>query len=87
LCRRGYPYHLGYATLLLETSFEQNVDKQLSPEFPNVDKLLELKGQRILADISSLNQENSVGLVSDADLTTKAQAWAARPARYSPSTT
>src|SRR5579859_7923041 len=34
----------------LEMSYEQNVDKQLSPEFPNIDRLLKLQGQRIVAD-------------------------------------
>jgi len=57
----------------LETSFEQNVDAQLSPEFPNCDKLLKLSGQRIVADVTSLNQQNSVGLISDTDLPTRAQ--------------
>ena len=28
----------------LESSYEQNVDQQLSPEFPNVDKILKLAG-------------------------------------------
>jgi hypothetical protein len=52
----------------LETSFEANVDLQLSPRFPNVDKLLKLQGQRIVAEVSSLNQQNSVGLITNANL-------------------
>jgi hypothetical protein len=58
----------------LETSYEQNVDQQLSPRFPNVDKLLKLQGQRIVAEVSSLNQQNIVGLISNTDLPTRAQA-------------
>lgn len=58
----------------LETSFEANVDLQLSPRFPNVDKLLKLQGQRVVANVTSLNQQNSVGLISDAALATDSAA-------------
>ncbi len=57
----------------LETSYEQSVDSQLSPEFPNVERLLDLQGQRIVADMIALNQQNAVGLVSTSDLATQAQ--------------
>ncbi|HEV3166138.1 MAG TPA: hypothetical protein VGZ22_19090 [Isosphaeraceae bacterium] len=57
----------------LETSFAQNVDQQLSPEFPNVDKLLKLQGQRIVADVTALNQQSTVGLISSSALATQAQ--------------
>ena len=57
----------------LESSYEQNVDQQLSPEFPNVDEILKLAGQAIVADVISLNQQNTVGLLSSSDLITAAQ--------------
>jgi hypothetical protein len=57
----------------LESSYEQNVDQQLSPEFPNVDEILKLAGQAIVADVTSLNQQNTVGLLSSSDLITDAQ--------------
>ena len=57
----------------LESSYEQNVDQQLSPEFPNVDEILKLAGQAIVADVISLNQQNTVGLISSSDLITDAQ--------------
>ncbi len=57
----------------LESSYEQNVDQQLSPEFPNVDNLLKLAGQAIVADVISLNQQNTVGLLMSSDLITEAQ--------------
>ncbi len=57
----------------LESSYEQNVNGQLLPEFPNVNTLLVLQGQRIVADESALNQQNTVGLLSNSDFTTEAQ--------------
>ena len=57
----------------LESSYEQNVDGQLSPEFPNVDELLKLAGQAIVADVISLNQQNTVGLISNSALATDAK--------------
>jgi hypothetical protein len=57
----------------LEASYEQNLDQQLSPEFPNVDELLKLQGQRIAAEVIGLNQESSVGLISSSELATEAQ--------------
>jgi len=57
----------------LESSYEQNLDQQLSPEFPNVDEILKLAGQAIVADVISLNQQNTVGLISSSDLMTDAQ--------------
>jgi len=58
----------------LEASYAQYVDQQLSPAFPNVDTLLKLQGERIVADMTSLNQQNSVGLISDSQAVTDAQA-------------
>ena len=56
----------------LEASYAQYVDQTLLPEFPNVDTLLQLEGQRIVADETALNQQSSVGLLSSSD-------FAARP--------
>ena len=57
----------------LESSYEQNVVQQLSPEFPHVDEILKLAGQAIVADVIALNQQNTVGLISSSDLITDAQ--------------
>jgi hypothetical protein len=57
----------------LESSYEQNLDKQLSPQFPNVDQILKLQGQAIVADVIALNQQESVGLITSARLITDAQ--------------
>ena len=43
------------------------------PEFPNVDTLLQLEGQRIVADETALNQQSSVGLLSSSDFAAEAQ--------------
>jgi hypothetical protein len=56
----------------LESSYEQNLDQQLSPEFPNIDQILKLAGQSVVADAVSLNQQSSVGLISNATLATDA---------------
>jgi len=58
----------------LDASYAQNIGQQLLPEFPNVDTLLNLQGERIVADMTSLNQQNSVGLISDSQAVTDAQA-------------
>jgi hypothetical protein len=58
----------------LVSSYMTNVDDQLLPEFPNVDTLLTLQGQRIAADESSLNQQHTVGLLSAAEFNTQAEA-------------
>jgi hypothetical protein len=57
----------------LESSYSASLDSQLLPEFPNVDTLLQLQGQRIVADVTSLNQQSAVGLISSSDLATQAQ--------------
>jgi hypothetical protein len=57
----------------LVTSFEQNVDQQLLPEFPNVDKIIKLQGQSVVAQVTALNQQNSVGLISSSELVTQSQ--------------
>ena len=56
----------------LETSYEQNLDQQLSPAFPNIDQILKLAGQAVVADVVSLNQQSSVGLISSSTLATEA---------------
>jgi Bacterial Ig-like domain (group 3) len=58
----------------LAASFQANSDAQLSPAFPNVDALIELQGQRIVADVISLNQQTTVGLLTSAQFTTQAEA-------------
>ena len=42
----------------LESSYEQDLDQQLSPEFPNVDEILKLQGQQVVADVIALNQQD-----------------------------
>jgi hypothetical protein len=57
----------------LESSYASSVDSALLPEFPNIDTLLQLQGERIVADVTSLNQQSAVGLISSSDLSTQAQ--------------
>jgi hypothetical protein len=57
----------------LEASYAQNVDQQLSPAFPNIDTLLKMQGQRIVADLVSLNQQSTEGLITSTALATQAQ--------------
>src|SRR3954454_19065873 len=54
-------------------SYAQNVNQQLLPHFVNIDQLLLLQGQRIVADVVALNQESAVGLITDSTLATQAQ--------------
>jgi hypothetical protein len=57
----------------LVSSFAANVDQQLLPEFPHVDRLLQLQGSRIEADLNALSQQNAVGLLSSSALATAAE--------------
>jgi hypothetical protein len=57
----------------LEASFESNVDLQLSPKFPNIDILLKLQGQRVVSDLIALNQQETVGLITNPELSAQAQ--------------
>ena len=57
----------------LEGSYAQNVDQQLSPAFPNIDTILKLQGQRIVAGLVSLNQQSTEGLITGTDAATQAQ--------------
>ena len=63
----------------LESSYEQGLDQQLSPEFPHVDEILKLQGQAIVADVISLNQQEAVGLISSSELAADAQAAIVSP--------
>ncbi len=56
----------------LESSYEAAVNQAMLPQFPNVDTLLVLQGQRIVADVSALNQQFSVGLLSLTDFASQA---------------
>ena len=57
----------------LESSFEQSLDQQLSPEFANVDEILKLQGQQVVANVIALNQQNAVGLISSAEFASDAR--------------
>jgi hypothetical protein len=58
----------------LVSSYQQNVDQQLLPHFKNIDELLKLQGAAVLADVTAFNQENTVGLIDGAGLSTESQA-------------
>jgi hypothetical protein len=55
------------------SAYDSAIKRALVPEFPNVYTLLVLQGQRITADESALNQQNTVGLLSDSDFATQAE--------------
>ena len=57
----------------LESSYSSGLDGALLPSFPNVDTLLQLQGQRIVADETALNQQNAVGLITSAEFATQAK--------------
>ena len=57
----------------LVASYDQNVNQQLLPHFTHIDELLQLQGQRIVADLVSLNQQDTVGLITSSSLSTEAQ--------------
>ncbi len=50
----------------MEASYETYVDVQLAAKFPAIDELLKLQGERVVANLISLNQQESVGLISPA---------------------
>jgi hypothetical protein len=56
----------------MEASYDTAIHQALIPEFPNVYTLLVLQGQRIVANESALNQQHTVGLLSDSDFPTEA---------------
>jgi len=58
----------------LVASYNQNVDLQLLPHFTHIDNMLKLEGQQVVANLVSLNQQSTVGLISSGDLPTQAGA-------------
>ena len=48
----------------LVASYNQNVDQQLLPHFTHIDNMLKLQGQQVVANLVSLNQQSTVGLIS-----------------------
>ena len=44
----------------LVSSYSQSVNQQLLPRFPHINQILQLQGQRIVADLASLNQQSDV---------------------------
>jgi hypothetical protein len=58
----------------LVTSDNQNVDQQLLPHFTHIDNMLKLQGQQVVANLVSLNQQSTVGLISPDNLPTQAGA-------------
>src|SRR5271157_3904125 len=57
----------------LVASYNQNVDQQLLPHFTHIDNMLKLQGQQVVANLVSLNQQSTVGLIS-ADFSSQAEA-------------
>ena len=57
----------------LVASYNQNVNQQLLPHFVNIDELLKLQGQAVVANLVSLNQQETVGLITSSTLSTEAQ--------------
>jgi hypothetical protein len=57
----------------LVTSYNENVDQQLA-HFTHIDNMLKLQGQQVVANLVSLNQQSTVGLISAAVLPTPAGA-------------
>jgi len=56
------------------SSYAQQLNAKLFVEYPNLDTLLLLQGQRNVVDESALNQQNTVNLISNSEFVTKAQA-------------
>jgi hypothetical protein len=56
----------------MQSSYDAAIKDAFIPEFSNVNTLLVLQGQRITADLSALNQQNTVGLLSDSDFEAQA---------------
>ncbi len=57
----------------LVASYNQNVDQQLA-HFTHINNMLKLQGQQVVANLVSLNQQSTVGLISAAVLPTPAGA-------------
>jgi hypothetical protein len=56
----------------LVTSYQSNVNAQLSPEFPNITNILNLEGTKIESELSALVTQESVGLITSATLQAQA---------------
>jgi Bacterial Ig-like domain (group 3)/Putative Ig domain len=56
----------------LVASYNQNVDQQLLPHFTHIDTMLKLQGQQVVANLVSLNQQSTVGLIPSGSLPTQA---------------
>lgn len=58
----------------LITSFQANVDQQLSPRFPNIDKVLNLEATAIGSEFAALDAQATGALISDSTLVSQAGA-------------
>lgn len=58
----------------LVTSFQNNVDQQLSPRFPNIDSILKQEGAAIGAEFNALDAQSTAGLISNSTLSNLAGA-------------
>jgi hypothetical protein len=56
----------------LVASYQANADQQLAATAPNVDNLIKLQGTRIQADLASLGQQATAGLITTTQLPTSA---------------
>src|SRR5271157_1185396 len=63
----GTPDGNGFVTEAqsLVASYDQNVDQQLLPHFTHIDNMLKLQGQQVVANLVSLNQQSTVGFISN----------------------
>src|SRR5271166_4040611 len=52
----------------LVASYNQNVDLQLLPHFTHIDNMLKLQGQQVVANLVSLNEQSTVGLIPSVSL-------------------
>jgi hypothetical protein len=57
----------------LEISYEQFTDQELSPKFPNLDEVIRLQGESVVASLVAENQEGSIGLLSEASMVSSFQ--------------
>jgi hypothetical protein len=52
----------------LEISYEQYTDEELSPKFANLDEVIRLQGEAVVASLVAENQESAAGLLSSSSL-------------------
>ncbi|MGC8638402.1 MAG: beta strand repeat-containing protein, partial [Isosphaeraceae bacterium] len=57
----------------LEAGYEQSINQQLLPRFTSLDEMLKLQGQRIVADVTALNQQCTAGLITRGELAVQAR--------------